>query len=110
MKFSKSSITQPLEILKNDHYVGVPITLDFTAVSADTNGQKVVKAGTPIGASGVSDNTETAKGILLYDVYEENPNGTIVIHGFIDTAKAQTHSGVTVDDAVKTALNMVKFL
>lgn len=110
MKFTKTSITQPVEILKNDHYAGVPITLNFTSVVADTNGQKVVKAGTPINASGVADNTATAIGILLYDVYEGNPNGTIVVHGFIDTAKAQKHSGVTIDATAKGALKQVAFI
>jgi hypothetical protein len=110
MNFSRKTLTAPVEILKNDHFVGIPITLDFTSVTADANGQKLVKAGTPINASGVSDNTATAKGILLYDVYSENPNGVIVIHGFIDTAKAQSYSGVTVAAVVKTALPMVAFL
>lgn len=109
MNFTKTAITQAAEILKNDHYVGTPITLNFTAVTADANGQKVVKAGTPISASGVSDNTATAIGILLKDVYSTNPNGTIVTHGFIDTAKAQAHSGVTIAAVVKTALPMVAF-
>lgn len=110
MEVKNTSITSPVEILKYDHFVGMPITLDFAAVSADANGQKLVKAGTPINAAGVADNTATAKGILLSDVYSKNPNGTIVIHGFIDTAKAQAYSGVTVATVVKTALPMVAFL
>jgi hypothetical protein len=109
MNFTNRVITQPVEILKNDHYVGKPITLNFTAVTADSNGQKIVKAGTPINASGVADNTATAVGVLLKDVYSGNPNGTIVIHGFIETAKAAVHSGVTIAAAVKTALPLVSF-
>ena len=110
MKFTNTTITQQVEILKNDHYVGIPITLNFTSVAAGSDGRKVVKAGTPINVSGVADNTATAIGILLYDVYDSNPNGTLVVHGFIEMAKAQAHSGVTVGATVKTALPMVAFL
>jgi len=110
MNFSQTSITSPLEILANDHYVGIPATLDFTAVVADSEGNKIVKAGTPINAAGVVDNLTAPVGILLFDVYSGNPNGTLVIHGFIDTAKAQTQSGVTLIAATKTALGLIKFL
>lgn len=110
MRYSSRVITQPVEILRNDHFVGKEITLDFSSVNADANGQKLVKAGTPMGADGEVDNTATAIGILLYDVYENNPNGTIVIHGFIETAKAKAHSGVTIHADVKTALPMVAFV
>lgn len=105
MIYERKSVPGDVNILANDHYVGKPITLDFTGVSAG-----VVKAGTPVSAAGVAANTADAVGILLSDVYTERPIGTIVIHGFIDTDKAQANSGVTIDAAVKTALPMVAFL
>ena len=111
MKFTSTTITRPLEILKFDHFIGVPQLLDFALVAVDpTEGVKVVKAGTPINALGVSDNTATAKGILLTDTYEGNPNATLVIHGFIDQAKAQANSTVVIAALVKTALVQVAFL
>lgn len=79
MKFeSKTAITE-INILANDHYVGVPY--DCTDITADSDG--IIKAGTVIPA-----NDSTAVGVLLHDVDKNgNPNGTIVIHGFIDAAK-----------------------
>ena len=73
------------------------------------NGKKVVKAGTPIGSTGVVDNTATVVGILLHDVTEDRPQGTLLKKAYIKTAVAQAHSGVTIDTAVKTALPMVVF-
>jgi hypothetical protein len=109
MKFTKTGIYGgTTEILANDHYVAIPKTLDFTG-----NADGIFKAGTPIGADGkaavTTSNVSNAVGILLSDVTTDNPNGTIVIHGFIDTVKAQAHSGVTVDTATKSALPMVLF-
>lgn len=105
MNYERKSVPDDVNILTNDHYVGKPITLDFAGVSGG-----VVKAGTPISAAGVSANTADAVGVLLADVYAERPIGTIVIHGFIDAAKAQANSGVTIDAAVKAALPLVAFL
>lgn len=105
MNFEHKNVPGDVNILANDHYVGRPITLDFAGVSGG-----VVKAGTPISAAGVAANTADAVGILLTDVYTERPIGTVVIHGFVDTAKAQTNSGVTIDAAAKTALPMIAFL
>lgn len=86
------------------------MTLDFTSVSTKLpNGKKVVKAGTPIGVTGVVDNTATVVGILLHDVSEDRPQGTLLKKAYINTALAEKHCGVTYEDAVKTALPMVVF-
>lgn len=80
MKFTRKTITSGVNILANDHYVAIPY--DCTALTAlATDG--VIPAGTIIPA-----NDATAKGVLLNDVnLNENPNGAIVIHGFIKTDK-----------------------
>lgn len=97
-------------ILKRSPFEGVPMTLDFSAVTdKDDAGNKVVKAGTPIGASGTADNTGTVVGILLYDVIESRPQGTLLKKAYIDLAVAEEHSGVTIDSAVKAALPMIVF-
>lgn len=110
MQFEKTNYLGDALILKRKPFEGIAITLDFSSVS-DTleNGKKVVKAGTPIGTSGVADNSATVAGILLHDVTEDRPQGTILKKAYINTAVAQKHSGVTIDDAVKTALPMVIF-
>ncbi len=97
MKFTTKSVMQGKNILANDHYVAIPY--DCSAI-AGTDG--IVKAGTIIPA-----NDATAKGVLLTDVVlAENPNGTIVIHGFIESAKLTTQPTAE----AKTALTGVVFL
>ncbi len=109
MQYESTTFGAKVEILNRDGFEGVPVTLDFSAVVTTENGRKVVKAGTPIGANGVSDNTEAAKGILLWDVYEDRPIGTILKKAYINTARAQAHSGVTISTETKAALPMVVF-
>lgn len=99
MKFTTKNVVSSVNILANDHYV--TISYDCTALtSLATDG--VIKAGTIIPA-----NDATAVGVLLTDVVlGENPNGTIVIHGFIANAKLP----VAVDETAKTALPQIKFM
>lgn len=110
MQYEQTSYTGDVEILKRIPFEGIPMTLDFSSVT-DTisSGKKIVKAGTPIGASGTVDNTATVVGILLHDVTEDRPQGTLLKKAYINTEVAEKHSSVTYDDAVKTALPMVVF-
>jgi hypothetical protein len=79
MKFTTTSVTTPKEILANDHYVAIP----YDCSSLTPNGDGIIPAGTVIPA-----NDATAVGVLLYDVNKaENPNGAIVIHGFVKKSK-----------------------
>lgn len=111
MQYEAKAYGGDVIILKRPPFEGVPITLDFTSVTDvdAATGRKVVKAGTPISAAGVAANTSSAIGILLYDVLENRPQGTILKKAYIDEAVAKTHSGVTIDDAVKAALPMIVF-
>lgn len=110
MQYEQTEYVEDVQILKRKPFEAIPMTLDFTSVVTKlANGKKVVKAGTPIGATGVKDNTATAVGILLHDVTEDRPQGTLLKKAYIDTAVAQEHSGVTIEAAVKTALPMIVF-
>lgn len=109
MQYESTTFGAKVEILNRDGFEGVPVTLDFSAVITTEYGRKVVKAGTPIGANGVADNTETVKGILLWDVHEDRPIGTILKKAYINTARAQAHSGVTISAEAKAALPMAIF-
>ncbi|MCD8091040.1 MAG: hypothetical protein LUD81_10575 [Clostridiales bacterium] len=74
MKFKTTGVGADVNILANDHYVAV--SYDCSDLTPDDEG--IIVAGTIV--DGV--------GILLSDVYpEENPNGTVVIHGFINRDK-----------------------
>lgn len=119
MKFSESTVTTQKEILKRklggELFEG--ITLDATAF---TNG--VCKAGSPIAADGkfvngrttsgdsVSVNDAAPVGILLSDVYDSNPNGTIVkAFACVNEANANANAGITIAEAVKTELPLIVF-
>ena len=109
MQFERTVHNGDVQILKRRPFEGIAITLDFSAVDDEVNGKKIVKAGTPIGETGVVDNTATVVGILLHDVVEYRPQGTVLKKAYINTAVAEKHAGITYDAAVKTALPMVVF-
>ena len=110
MQYEQTEYVGDVQILKRKPFEAIPMTLDFTSVTQKlANGKKVVKAGTPIGKTGVADNTATVVGILLHDVTEDRPQGTLLKKAYINTAVAQEHSGVTIEAAVKTALPMIVF-
>ena len=106
MKFTQRSVASPLEILYNDHYVGMPIMVASAGVTANSEGKKIVKAGTIFPA-----NDDTAKGVILHDtdVTHGDALGTIVIHGFIDNAKL-IKNGITVSSDAAEALIMINFV
>lgn len=99
MKFTHKTVVQGVNILANDHYVAIPY--DCTALSAlATDG--VIKEGTIIPA-----NDATAIGVLLHPVVlNENPNGTIVVHGFIAKGKLPASPA----SAAVTALKQIAFM
>ncbi len=109
MQFESKTYPGDVQIIKRGKFEGIAKTLDFSEVTDTLNGKKIVKAGTPIGASGTADNTATVVGILLSDVIEDRPIGTLLKKAYINTAVAESHSGVTYADAVKTALPMIVF-
>lgn len=97
MIFESKSAAARKEILANDHYVAIPY--DCSDVT-DTNG--VIPAGTIVPA-----NDATAVGVLLCDVVKaNNPNGTVVVHGFVRESKLPTAP----EETAKTALGLIKFM
>lgn len=107
MKFKETSVTTQLEILKRKlgGELFEEITLDSEAF---TDG--VCKAGNPIAKDGKVDNATAPVGILLTDVYEENPNGTIVkAFACVNETNANKNASITIADAVKTALPLIVF-
>lgn len=97
------------EILNRPPFKGVSMTIDFTDVTEDeATGKKIVKAGTPINKDGVPVSATPwtgAVGILLVDVREERPQGTILTEAYVHTGRAQKSSGLTYDGALVTAMN-----
>ena len=98
------------EILNRPPYSGVSMTIDFLGdYNTDTEtGEKVVRAGTPIDKDGKAVSStpwDGAVGILLVDVYESRPQGTILTEAYVNTSRAQTNSGLTYDGELVTAMN-----
>ena len=96
---------QAKTILKFFDYKGFAALIKATGVTADANGKKIVKAGTPYPA-----NDGTCKGFLLadVDVTQGDAPGTIIYDGSIDAAKV-TANGVTVSAEAKAAVPRVTF-
>lgn len=81
MKYAVTHSAGSIEILANDHYVGIPFTAD-----AD------LKAGDVV-------NTNSCVGICLYDT-EEGAAGTVVIHGFINAHKLSEEQMEAITEAM----------
>lgn len=96
------------EILNRPPFKGVSMTIDFSTTVAGDDGVKEVKAGTPVDKDGkpVKATPWTgAVGILLFDVIEDRPQGTILTEAYVHTGRAQANSGLTYDGALVTAMN-----
>ena len=94
-----------------------------TGISADSDGKKIVKAGTPISGSleargtafvkaSTTEGVSNATGILLHDVdvTDGTKNAQVVVFGFIDLNKLDSDVQELVTSAVKTALRMIQFV
>lgn len=103
---------QANKILARTPFEAIPMTIDFTNVSADSEGYYKVAAGTPIGAGGApmtaykvnTGTTESpayayAVGCLLNDVYKDEPAGAVLTKAYIDCGFAATASGLAYNAA-----------
>lgn len=104
MNFAKTDYAGTVEILASKDFQAIPVKV------ATPGSGTVVKAGTPLNASGESTTGSGAIGVLLYDVdTAKNPNGAAVVQGIIDATKAQAHSEVTYASALYSALPGIVF-
>lgn len=96
---------QALGILKHFPYLAFSALIEESGVDPDTDGNKIVKAGTPFPS-----NDENCLGYLLYDVDVTNGDavGAVVYQGDIDNAKLDAN-GITVDPDAKSATPRVTF-
>lgn len=114
MGVATQKVGTQVEILNRLPFEGVPMTIDFSSVSdtdADTR-EKVVYAGTPIDGSGKPQKTTPwtgAVGILLHDVYEHRPQGTILKKAYINETAAEANASVTYDDTLYGMFPMIVF-
>jgi len=111
MKYTKIDVSNSPEILKRKlgGELLVPVTVASTAFSGH-----MCKAGTPLTSQGAkavtSSGSNNAEGILLYDVTDDNPNGSLVkAFASVNKTVAQSHSGVSYDTALMNALAKIEF-
>lgn len=114
MLFESVDIGGQVEILNRTPFEGVPMTIDFTSVTTtdDDTGEKVVRAGMPISATGTEVKTTPwtgAVGILLHDVYESRPQGTILKKAYINKTAAQANASITYDATLEGMFPMIVF-
>ena len=108
MKFSKISAGVTPEILKRK--LGAEYSKPITVYSSAFGTAGVVKAGTPLDKDGKIANDSSAVGLLWNDVYEENPNGALLVaDAVINKTAAKDNSGYTLSSAALTALNKLYF-
>lgn len=104
--------------------VAFPVIVTNTGVTADSNGKKIIKAGTPIGGdtnvlmnrqtaltvTNNSGNAAKSQGILLHDVdvTDGKNNGTILIAGYVDVNKIESDAKPITE--AQTALNRIVFM
>lgn len=91
-----------------------------TGVDADTNGRKIIKAGTPVGGTTsvltnrqtvLTKGAENAQGIVLHDVDVTDGDGraTLVLAGYVDLYKLDSDVVTLVTSAAST-LTKITFL
>ena len=97
--------------------MSVGVVVGNAGVNADSEGKKILKAGTPLKGSlearvtawtlsADSSGANPAVGVLLHDVdvTAGNENGTALIFGFVDLNKVDSSVTALITTAAKTAL------
>lgn len=116
---TKVTAVAPNQILFNvEHQLSVGIVCGNTGVTADTNGKKILKAGTPMAGTLTARDTaftkasDTAVGVLLHDVdvTAGNNNGTLLIFGFVNIDRIDDTTAALLTTEIQGALPMIKFL
>ena len=105
-------------LLNPDNAFSIGVQVGDTGVSADSEGKKIIKAGTPVGgATSVLKvrntvlsvaNDATAQGVLRHDTDVTNgtANATLIVRGEIDSSKLE----VTIASEAEAALTHLIFV
>lgn len=111
-----------LDVLLNpDNAFQIGVQVGNAGVSADANGRKIIKAGTPVGGAtsvlvtrntvltvtNTSSNGANSQGVLRHDVdvTNGNANATLIVRGEVDLSKCPT-----IEATAKTALTHIIFV
>ena len=104
MGYTQTTVADEVGIRTRSDFEGRSITLDSTAFSSN-----VCKAGAPIGSDGTIQNDGDCIGILLDDVYDTRPIGTIIQKGYVDDSLITSHYGTAIASTAKAVLPMIIF-
>lgn len=121
--FNNTGITKETAVAVNqilafvEPQVSVGVVVNNTGVTADSDGKKILKAGTPLTGSlearttaftkaSTTEGVSNAVGILLHDVdvTAGNNNATLLIFGFVNLDRVDSTTAALITTAVKTAL------
>lgn len=123
--FNEIDGTSKKEILfSTQPMLAVGVQVGNTGVSADANGKKIIKEGTPLTGSltarttafsvaSDTNNVSNAVGILYggdLDVTDGTQNATLLILGFVNWDKLDSTVKTLTTTYTKTALNMIKYI
>ena len=112
--FNKVTLTNPNQILfATNPYMAVGVVVSDSGLTADSNGKKILKAGTPVTGSLEDRNTAFTKtatsnavGVLLHDVdvTSGSNNAELLIFGFVNLKNLDSDVQSLIDSTIKTAL------
>ena len=116
-------IRKDIVIGVESYYIALPAQVTNTGISADSDGKKILRAGTPVSGditkrdtafvkASTSSGASNATAIVLHDVdvTDGANNATIVLAGCIDTLKLDTATKALVTAEVKAALPRIIFV
>ena len=118
-----SGSTRKIILVDEKNSTAVSCKVANTGISADANGRKIAKAGTPLAGDLTARGTAFTKatttggvsnavGILLHDVdvTDGTKNAQVVIFGTFDLNKFESDVAALIDSATKAALKMIQFI
>jgi len=114
-----SATTRKIILVDEKNSTAVSCKVANTGISADSNGKKIAKAGTPLAGDLTARSTaftvagqNTPTCVLLHDVdvTEGTKNAQAVIFGTIDLSKLESDVQSLITSQVKSSLKMVQFI
>lgn len=106
-------------IANDSYYVALGAQVTNTGVDADSNGRKILRAGTPLAGdiekrdtAFTKTNSNTARAILMHDVdvTAGAENATIIIAGCVDLLKIDSTTRALITSNVKGAVPRIIFV
>lgn len=113
-----SGTTRKIILVDEKNSTAVSCKVANTGITADSNGRKIAKAGTPLSGDFTNRGTAFIKAsngancILLHDVdvTDGTKNAQAIIFGTIDLSKLDTDVQALITDDVKKGLKMIQFI